>query len=86
MSASGTGHGPAGTWAGLRPRHDGADGVALGVATLGTLYLTLQPHSFPHAFATVEYIQMGIVVLLAIGAAALPRFTTASAETPVVDA
>ena len=40
-------------------------GLALGVATLGTLYLTLAPHSYPHAFATVECIQMGIVVLLA---------------------
>ena len=50
-------------------------GLALGVATLGTLYLVLQLHSYPHAFATVEYVQMGIVALLAAGAAALPRFT-----------
>jgi hypothetical protein len=50
-------------------------GLALGVATLGTLYLSLAPHSYPHAFAAVEYIQMGIVALLAAGAAALPRFT-----------
>lgn len=61
-------------------------GLALGVATLGTLYLALQPHSYPHAFATVEYVQMGIVVLLAAGAAALPRFTQASAGAPVIDA
>jgi hypothetical protein len=61
-------------------------GLALGVATLGTLYLTLAPHSYPHAFATVEYIQMGIVALLALGAAILPRFTPASADTPVIDA
>ena len=51
-------------------------GLALGVATLGTLYLACAPHGVPHAFAGVEYVQMGIVALLAVGAAALPRFTT----------
>ncbi|MGW6907700.1 MFS transporter [Streptomyces sp. NPDC054940] len=61
-------------------------GLALGVATLGTLYLTLAPHDVAHAFADVEYVQMGIVALLAVGAAALPRFTEGtSAATPVVD-
>jgi len=60
-------------------------GLALGVATLGSLYLALAPHSYPHAFASVEYVQMGIVALLAIGAAALPRFTQASADAPVID-
>ena len=59
-------------------------GLALGVATLGTLYLALEPHSYPRAFATVEYIQMRIVVLLAMGAAALPRFTRASADAPLI--
>jgi hypothetical protein len=61
-------------------------GLALGVATLGTLYLTVCSHSCAHAFATVECIQMVIVVLLAAGAAILPRFTQASADTPVIDA
>ena len=61
-------------------------GLALGVATLGTLYLSLSPRSYPHAFSTVEYIQMGIVALLAVGAAVLPKFTTARVETPVIDA
>jgi EmrB/QacA subfamily drug resistance transporter len=61
-------------------------GLALGVATLGTLYLALQPHGVSHAFATVEYVQMGIAALLAVGAAALPRFTTTSANAPIVDA
>ncbi|MBP2324467.1 hypothetical protein JOF56_004852 [Kibdelosporangium banguiense] len=46
-------------------------GLALGVATLGILYLTLEPRDIPHAFANVEYVQMGIVALLAIGAATL---------------
>ena len=62
-------------------------GLALGVATLGTLYLTLAPHNIARAFTGVEYVQMAIVALLAVGAAALPRFTkAASAATPVVDA
>jgi MFS family permease len=55
-------------------------GLALGVATLGTVYLTLAPYSYPPAFATVEYVQMGIVALLAAGAATLPRFTRAGAD------
>lgn len=54
---------------------------------LGTLYLTMAPHNVAHAFAYVEYVQMGIVALLAVSAAALPHFTkAASAATPVVDA
>jgi EmrB/QacA subfamily drug resistance transporter len=61
-------------------------GLALGVATLGTLFLAMSSHSYPHAFAAVECIQMVIVVLLAAGAAILPRFTPASADTPVIDA
>ena len=60
-------------------------GLALGVATLGSLYLALAPHSYPHAFAAAEYIQMGIVALLAVGAAILPRFTQASADAPVIE-
>ncbi|WP_433475029.1 MFS transporter [Spirillospora sp. CA-142024] len=60
-------------------------GLALGVAALGTLYLALEPGSASHAFATVEYVQMGIVALLAVGAAALPRFAQPSAATPVID-
>ncbi len=59
-------------------------GLALGVATLGTLYLVLQPHGYPRAFAGVEYIQMGIVAILAIGAAALPRFTKTSGDAPLI--
>ncbi|MGW1343418.1 MFS transporter [Kribbella sp. NPDC002412] len=61
-------------------------GLALGVATLGTLYLARAEHSTPHAFATVESVQMVIVALLAVGAAALPRFTKAAADAPVLDA
>ncbi|WP_367325055.1 MFS transporter [Streptomyces sp. HUAS ZL42] len=58
-------------------------GLALGVATLGTLYLGLAPHGIAHAFASVEYVHMGIVALLAAGVAALPRFTRAAADIPV---
>jgi hypothetical protein len=61
-------------------------GLALGVATLGTLYLTQAEHSTAHAFATVEAVQMGIVALLAIGVTALPRFTAAAADAPLLDA
>jgi hypothetical protein len=53
-------------------------GLALGLATLGSLYLGLEPHNGAHAFATLEYVQMAIVALLAIGAAALPRFSEAA--------
>ncbi|OHV56527.1 MFS transporter [Pseudofrankia sp. BMG5.36] len=60
-------------------------GLALGVATLGTLYLTLAPHDISHAFATVAYVQMGIAAMLAVGTAALPRFTRAVADAPVID-
>jgi hypothetical protein len=57
------------------------------VATLGTLYLTMAPHNAAHAFAGVVYVQMGIAALLAVSAAALPRFTkTAAADIPVIDA
>lgn len=61
-------------------------GLALGVATLGTLYLAMEPLDVAHAFATVEYVQMGIVAVLAVGVAILPRFTTAAAAAPIVDA
>ncbi|WP_329319955.1 MFS transporter [Streptomyces sp. NBC_01262] len=61
-------------------------GLALGVATLGTLYLTQAPHNIAHAFADVEYVQMAIVALLAVSVAALPRFTKAAATAPVIDA
>ncbi|MFI8890411.1 MFS transporter [Streptomyces paradoxus] len=61
-------------------------GLALGVATLGTLYLGLAPHGVSHAFATVEYVHLGIVALLAVGVAALPRFTPATSHAPVAEA
>jgi hypothetical protein len=45
----------------------------------------MSSRSYPHAFATVECIQMGTVALLAAGPAILPRFTQASADAPVID-
>ena len=60
-------------------------GLALGVATLGSLFISLEPHSVSHAFASVEWVQMAIVAMLAVGAAALPRFTKVSANAPVID-
>ncbi|MFI7067199.1 MFS transporter [Kribbella sp. NPDC050124] len=61
-------------------------GLALGVATLGTLYLVRAEQNTPQAFAVVECVQMVIIALLAIGAAALPRFTKVAADMPVIDA
>src|SRR6266498_2529325 len=61
-------------------------GLALGVAALGTLFLALAPHSYPHAFAPSVSAQLGIVVLLPIGGRRLPRCTQASAEAPIIDA
>ena len=58
-------------------------GLALGVATLGTLYLTLEPHSIPEAFGTAVGIQLGIVLLLVVSSRFLPRFTAHAANTPV---
>jgi hypothetical protein len=50
-------------------------GLALGVATLGTLYLALEPASIAHAFATVIASQFAIIVLLVLCTGLLPRFT-----------
>ena len=61
-------------------------GLALGVATLGTLYIGLAPRGVSHAFAAVEYVHMGIVALLAVGVAALPRFTQPVSDIPVAEA
>ncbi|MFJ8360861.1 MFS transporter [Streptomyces sp. NPDC093984] len=61
-------------------------GLALGVATLGTLYIGLAPRGTSHAFAVVESVHMGIVALLAVGVAALPRFTQAASDVLVAEA
>jgi EmrB/QacA subfamily drug resistance transporter len=61
-------------------------GLALGVATLGTLYVARAEHDTAHAFATVEAVQILIIALLAIGTAVLPPFTRAAAAAPVIDA
>jgi EmrB/QacA subfamily drug resistance transporter len=58
-------------------------GLALGVATLGTLYVARAEHNTAHAFATVEAVQIAIIALLAVGVAALPRFTKAATDAPV---
>ena len=62
-------------------------GFALGVATLGTLFLSMAPASMPHAFATTVGVQIGVAVLLTLLIRALPRFTShshAAAEPAVV--
>ena len=50
-------------------------GLALGVAILGSIYLSLAPHSIRAGFVTAVGIQLGIGVLFAIGSRFLPRFT-----------
>jgi MFS family permease len=50
-------------------------GLALGVATLGTLYLALAPHGISHAFAAAVGAQLVIVLLLVIATRALPALT-----------
>jgi MFS family permease len=49
-------------------------GQALGVAILGSIYLSLAPHSIPAGFATAIVIQLGIGVLFAMGTRFLPGF------------
>jgi MFS family permease len=53
-------------------------GQALGVAILGSIYLSLAPHSIPDGFAAAIGIQLGIGVLLAMGSGFLPRFNDAA--------
>jgi MFS family permease len=61
-------------------------GLALGVATLGTLYITLEPHSIPHAFAAAIGTQLGIIILLTLGTRAMPSFTSAdNKQTAIAD-
>jgi MFS family permease len=55
-------------------------GLALGVATLGTLYLARAEHNIAHAFAGVESVQIAIIALLVVGVAALPPFLKAPAD------
>jgi MFS family permease len=61
-------------------------GLALGVATLGTLYLALEPDGIAHAFAAAIGLQLAIVVLLVLATRALPSFSTASTNQVIADA
>ncbi|TJW78337.1 MAG: MFS transporter, partial [Mesorhizobium sp.] len=49
-------------------------GLALGVATLGTLYLALEPAGIVQAFAAVITCQLLIIVALVLCTGLLPRF------------
>ena len=51
-------------------------GLALGVATLGTLYLALEPNGASHAFAWAVGVQAVFVALVVAGTKMLPRFTS----------
>jgi hypothetical protein len=61
-------------------------GLALGVATLGTLYLALEPDGIANAFAAAIGLQLAIVVLLVLATRALPSFSTASTNQVMADA
>jgi len=61
-------------------------GLALGVATLGTLFLALKPHGFAHAFAAAIGVQLVIVICLVLATRALPRFSSATNDEVIVDA
>jgi hypothetical protein len=61
-------------------------GLALGVATLGTLYLALEPHGVSHAFAAAIGIQLAIVLALILATRTLPRFSQAAEADVIVDA
>jgi MFS family permease len=65
-------------------------GLALGVATLGSLFLAMAKSSVPHAFAVAIGAQIGVVALLALGTRGLPRFTNShdpesAAAAPVLE-
>jgi hypothetical protein len=45
----------------------------VGVATLGSLYLGLEIHGIPQAFAAATAAQIGIMVVLAIASRAVPH-------------
>jgi hypothetical protein len=45
-------------------------GLALGVATLGTLYLGLETHGIPKAFAAATAAQIAIMAVVAIASGA----------------
>lgn len=49
-------------------------GIALGVATIGGIYLALATSSVPHAFAAAVGIQIAVVAALAAAIRTLPRF------------
>jgi len=55
-------------------------GLALGVALLGSLYLAIAASDVPRAFATVEFVQMAIVLVLVLCVGRLPRLS----QTPKV--
>jgi MFS family permease len=61
-------------------------GLALGVATLGTLYIALEPGGIAHAFAAAIGLQLAIVVLLVFATRALPSFRTATTNQVIADA
>jgi MFS family permease len=61
-------------------------GLALGVATLGTLFLALEPHGISHAFAAAIGTQLAIVLILILATRGLPSLTSTNNEAVIADA
>ena len=55
-------------------------GLALGVATIGTLYLSLENHGISQAFAAAGAAQIAIMAVLAIASRAMPPSLSPSPE------
>lgn len=60
-------------------------GLALGVATIGTVYLSLEPAGVAEAFGVAVGLQLAIVLLLVLGSGFLPRFRTGGAPAAPVE-
>jgi hypothetical protein len=58
-------------------------GLALGVATLGTLYLGLETHGISQAFAAATAAQIAIMAVLAIASRAVPHAIRPTTKTAV---
>jgi MFS family permease len=58
-------------------------GLALGVATIGTLFLSLEGHGIDRAFAIAVGIQAVLALVLAVGSVGLPSLAAARNTEPV---
>ena len=61
-------------------------GFALGVATLGTLFISTEPHHIAGGFGLVTGISAAVAVFVAIGSFALPRLPVSPGPAPTATA